>query len=33
VLVFVIFLMILERQGLARLERSLFRWRQWEQDA
>jgi NitT/TauT family transport system permease protein len=30
---FIVFMLILERFILVRLERRLFRWRQWERDA
>jgi ABC-type nitrate/sulfonate/bicarbonate transport system permease component len=33
VLLFVLFMLLVERFILVRLERRLFRWRQWERDA
>jgi ABC-type nitrate/sulfonate/bicarbonate transport system permease component len=33
VLLFVLFMLLIERFVLVRLERRLFRWRQWEREA
>jgi ABC-type nitrate/sulfonate/bicarbonate transport system permease component len=32
VLLFIVFMLLLERLILVRMERRLFRWRQWEHD-